>query len=503
MRYALHEDGNAARLVLEHRSTARYVPEWKRWVRWDGRMWRIERGGWWRRECANRIQELLAAELDETEDEGERSAIVGWIGRSMSSSVMEQVGRLWSARCEADSTAWDRDPMVLQSSDGARVDLVTGESRPAEPSDMLLRKAGTSVGSGEPKRWTEFLRQVACGDDDLVGFLRRWFGYALTGDVGEQRLVVMHGDGANGKSVLLSVVQRVMGEYARRSSSQLVTVSRYAGGKPPGEVAALNGVRLAVVVELDDRAELDEGLIKSLTGGDDVNARFLYHDTHTFRPTAKLVLCSNHRPSVRGADHGIWRRVLAVPFRWRVPEADQDPHLAEKLAAEEGPAILGWMIRGALEWRQRGLDAPPCVLAETEDYRSQVGDVPTFLAECCRTGSDMKVPPSEMYEAYKAWCADRGNTPLTVQRFREGARSAGIETVRSNGKRWFRGIDLRPDYLTLLTERLATRPVMVEDPGIVARQWDTAARIGGLFAPPPPGAVPVTVPDESGRMMTP
>src|SRR5262249_22300760 len=205
-------------------------------------------------------------------------------------------------------------------------------------------------------------------DADLIAYVRRLCGYCLTALVCEQFLWIFWGTGANGKTTFLNTLFGVLGaDYAMHAAGDFLVAKKDAH---PTERADLFGKRLVVTAEPEQGRRLAEALVKQLTGGDRIRARRMKENFWEFAPSHKLVLCTNHKPRIRGNDHAIWRRVRLVPFTATFQEHQQDKQLAQKLRAEL-PGILAWMVRGCLEWQRDGLGLPAVVKAATEEYRSE------------------------------------------------------------------------------------------------------------------------------------
>jgi putative DNA primase/helicase len=178
-------------------------------------------------------------------------------------------------------------------------------------------------------------------------------------------LVFLFGTGANGKSVFVSTVMGILGDYAIVAPMETFVASKY--DRHPTEIAKLMGARLVVAQETQKGRRWDESKIKMLTGGDKLTGRFMRGDFFDFKPTHKLLISGNHKPSLRNVDEAIRRRLLLVPFVVQIPAAERDPRLVDKLKAE-WPAILRWMIDGCLEWRRDGLRVPAVVRTATDEY---------------------------------------------------------------------------------------------------------------------------------------
>jgi putative DNA primase/helicase len=211
------------------------------------------------------------------------------------------------------------------------------------------------------------------------------------------------------------------------------------GDKHPTALAWLHGKRFVAAIETAEGTRLDEVLVKELTGSDPVTARRMHEDFWTFKPTHKIALVTNHKPTIRGTDNAIWRRPRLIPFTVCFPEDRQDKHLCEKLRAEL-PGILNWALAGCLTWQKLGLADPPEVMAATKEYRSAEDRLGDFLVERCQLNREYRVKSVDLFAAYKTWCEVSGESHGTATAFTQALAERGIE--RDSGRRWYRGIDL-------------------------------------------------------------
>ncbi len=240
-------------------------------------------------------------------------------------------------------------------------------------------------------------------------FLQSYLGYAMTGLTGEQCLAFLHGLGANGKSTLVEIVCRVMGDYALTLSFEsLAGENGRRGDQASPDLARLPGARLVRASEPERGVHFKEALLKSLTGGEPMLVRHLHKGFFEFRPSFKLVLSGNHKPQIGGVDHGIWRRMRLVPWTVTIPDDERRP--IEDVLAEfwqERAGILNWLLEGVAKYLAEGLSVPPEISKATADYRADMDMVGGFVTDCVTI--DKSDPPStvlarEMYQAYKVWC---------------------------------------------------------------------------------------------------
>lgn len=180
----------------------------------------------------------------------------------------------------------------------------------------------------------------------MIDFLHLLLGYSITGDVGAQVLPFLHGQGKNGKSVLLDVMIQILGDYADAAPPGFL-MDRGAFSEHSTELTELHGRRLIVCSELKPNDRFDEARVRLLTGGDKIKARRMRQDYFSFTPTHKLWLLGNHRPEVSTGGFAFWRRIRLLPFERIVPDERKIDNLAVELVEDEGPGILHWLTEGA------------------------------------------------------------------------------------------------------------------------------------------------------------
>lgn len=246
---------------------------------------------------------------------------------------------------------------------------------------------------------------------EMRAFLQRWFGLSLTGLTGEQKLVFLYGSGANGKSVLVDLMAKLMGDYSAVAKIESLTGrNKRGGGDATPDLVPLIGARMVRASEPEEGERFQEGLIKELTGGEPILVRALHSDFVEVKPQFKLTISGNHKPTIRGTDDGIWRRVLLVPFDVQIPKEERDPLLGQKLWTEAS-GILNWLRDGLIDYLTHGLREPDLVLEATREFREESDPVGNFLEQCCIcTGSDLDTIPSrELGEAFNYWLDQRGD----------------------------------------------------------------------------------------------
>ncbi|HHV61211.1 MAG TPA: hypothetical protein GXX51_00995, partial [Firmicutes bacterium] len=312
--------------------------------------------------------------------------------------------------------------------------------RPHKREDLITKLAPVEYDpEAECPTWNSFLDRIMAGNKKLIRFLQKVVGYCLTGDVSEQVVFLCYGTGANGKSVFLRTLLAVLGDYGKPIDPELLMVHR--GGQHPTGLADLMGARLAVGIETTEGRQINEALLKWVTGGDTLKARFMRQDFFEFDPTHKLCIATNHKPQVHGTDYAFWRRIRLIPFTVTIPPDEQDKHLFEKLKAELS-GILKWAVEGCLAWQREGLGIPSEVAQATEAYRQEMDIVANFLASECIINPLAKVKSADLYSAYVEWCQAYGEHPLSQRNLGIKLSERGFQRQKSDGIFWWHGIGL-------------------------------------------------------------
>jgi putative DNA primase/helicase len=358
-------------------------------------------------------------------------------------STVAAVERLtrYDDRFAMGTDEWDRDPWLLNTPDGT-VDLRTGRMRPHHREDYITKVAAVSPADIGCPLFLEFMEKITNGDAELIAFLQRSFGYAMTGITREHALFFWYGRGGNGKSVLLNTVAGILGEY--HTNAAMETFVDTHGDRHPTELAALRGAHVVTAVETERGRQWAEAKIKALTGGDPISARFMRQDFFTFTPQFKLVIAGNHKPSLRSVDQAIRRRFHLVPFIVDIPKEQQDKDLGEKLKAE-WPAILSWLIQGCLEWQRIGL-APPAVVSEaTDEYLAAEDSIGNWIADRCVVDTTAWENVTALFGSYSDWARIAGEHPGTRKQFKEALeKSEKVRFSRTERGAGYSGLKLNP-----------------------------------------------------------
>jgi len=441
-RPALTDLGNAERLVQRHGQDLRYCYPWGAWLFWDERRWKQDDCG----EAERRAQDTARSIYQEAaaEDDPDRRAALADHARKTESEHRRRA-MLASARCllPVQMGDLDSDPWAFNVLNGT-LDLRTGKLRPHRREDFITKLAPVHYDpDAEAPTWWKFLNRIFDRNLELMTFLQKAVGYSMTGHTWEQVLFILYGLGANGKSTFLETIRELLGDYARETTSETFLVK--TGQTASNDLAALRGARFVKATETDSGKHLAEALVKQITGGDTITARFLYQEFFSFRPQFKIFISANHKPLIRGTDWAIWRRIRLIPFTVQIPPQEQDKRLPEKLRAELS-GILNWALEGCLLWQNEGLEPPAEVQAATAEYQAEMDLLGDWLSECCILANGASALAGELYQSYTEWCERTGEKrPLSRKAFGALLRERGLESGKSTaGARIWLGIGLKP-----------------------------------------------------------
>ncbi|WP_423233632.1 phage/plasmid primase, P4 family [Aminirod propionatiphilus] len=438
----LTDIGNAERFVRLHGQDVRYVHAWKRWLTWDGKRWNENAPFLVMRKAIETVRGMYRDVADIYEDK-ERKEMLEHVKQS------ERKGRLDAMIALAHDLEGipvapeelDSNPWLVNCLNGT-LDLQRGKVYRHRRENLLTKLIPVPF---EPDaicpRWESFLGQIMNGDDELISFLQRTIGYSLTGSTEEHCLFVLYGTGRNGKSTFLNTVKALFADYGRQTAADTFMAKKNSGG-PGDDVAALRGARFVTAIETEENQRLAEAMMKQLTGGDTILVRRLYENYFEYRPEFKVFLATNHKPSIRGTDHAIWKRIRLIPFTVTISEEEKDTELPQKLLAEL-PGIFAWAVRGCMAWKRNGLGVPEKILEATDAYRSEMDILGGFLSDCCCVKKAARTLSQAIYVEYCRWCEEVGEKPVTQRNLGNRLKERGFEACKGGkGQRYWKGIGL-------------------------------------------------------------
>lgn len=384
----------------------------KMWYAYNGSYWEQDNQGLIEKAADEVINNLKNESLVVQDDADKEKVQKAWLkfikGERSRSSKVNMINEI-KHLVPVLHNQWDKEKMLLNTPSGY-IDLTNGTLHDHDYKKMFTQETGVDYTEKvDCPLWIEFLNQTFQNDQELIHFIQKIVGYSLTGSNAEQVMFILFGNGRNGKSVLLNIIKYISGSYAKTMNATTIMQKRNSSGQgPTSDIARLEGARLVVSSEANEGDRIDESLIKQMTGGDTLVARYSYGRDFEFDPVFKLWMATNHMPKIYGTDEGIWRRLIIIPFTHTVKKENIDKNLEDKLKAES-MGILKWAIDGAMMWQREGLNPPEVIKQASQDYREEMDVIEAFISESCVVGNEFKVKASELFDAYKKWADETNN----------------------------------------------------------------------------------------------
>lgn len=450
----LTDVGNGKRFVRDHGEIVRYVHAWKSWIVWDQTRWQRDDSGK-AIELAKATARSICNEAVAEEQEAQRKAIIKWSFSTEAATRLKAMMQLAQSELgmPIDPSVLDADLWVINCCNGT-LDLKTGQVRPHRKEDMLTKLApvdydsfamveGWTEDSEAAKARLESFLVATLPDTEVRNFVQRAAGYSLLGEPREEVLFLIHGPTNSGKSTFLEMVKACMGEYARTADFSSFLVNRSGDQqRPRSDLARLAGTRFVSSSEVSDGSSLAVGIVKNLTGGETITARYQHQSEFEYLPQFTLWLAANDQPRVPEGDEAFWRRIYEVPFLHTVLKADRDPEVKRYLCSPEAaPIVMAWLVDGLQEYLRDGLNVPEAVMIATEFYRQSMNPLAQWLEECVILGVEKIATTDALYASWKDYV--QLSRPMTKQTFgKKVAALTGVSFRWINRKRGYLGIGL-------------------------------------------------------------
>lgn len=383
------------------------------WLHFDGRRWREVSDAALVEATRRILKDQYHYEI-EIETDPKR---LGKFATLLSSGKIRSVVGLVRGIVERDPANFDRHPSLLNVGNGV-VDLCTGKLKPHDPEYLFTKITEVAYTPGaNHKDWEQALAAVP---PETADWLQVRVGQAATGyPTSDDRLPILQGSGANGKSTVIDPITGALGEHAVIVPEKLLTASSH---DHPTELTTLMGARLAIIEELPEGARFSVKRLKDVLGTKRITARKIQRDNVTWDTTHSLLVTTNYRPRVDETDHGTWRRLALVRFPYTFKagaEADEhtlpgDPGLRGRLrigGQHQHEAVLAWVVEGARRWFAKQKQFPPLptqVEADTLEWRKDTDLVLGYADEHLRFDPESVVLATDLFEHFNAWLRGRG-----------------------------------------------------------------------------------------------
>jgi len=443
--FRLSDSGNAERFAFYFGDDIKFCKTNGKWYLWQGNVWEADLTGAIY-DFVRKVIQLLYEEASQEVVEEKRKALLKHI--SYSEKYFNQKNFLALAETNIKTRItideFDNRPFLFNCANGTIYFNEKDFSFNKHERENLLTQI-TNIAYNENAlcpNWLEFLQIIFKADLNLIEFIQRAVGYSLTGYTTEDCLFFMYGFGANGKTTFVEILKLLFGDYYKKANYELITFNRNEAVR--NDIARLNGARFVVLSEIENGKRLNESLVKDLTGGDTISARFLFKEYFEFKPQFKLWLYGNHKPVIRGTDEGIKRRIKLIPFEVTIPEEKRKPREEIlRIMKNESSGILNWALEGYQKWRNTGLSIPDKVKKATSDYFNEMDLVNNFIQDCCYVEEAKEIGAKELYTAFKKYMEESGE-PINIssRKFNDRLKEKGFNSIRKrDGYKW-QGISL-------------------------------------------------------------
>ena len=461
----LTERGLVSRAVLKLQGRAGYDPDMGTFLYFNTatNSWEIGPG------ASGYVMQAIAQDVIQT-------CGVTEIAKCVDDDVRKRYEKFWVSKLVNDVTASQKVLKTLeltpdiyvhladfdQRSDvvGVRnglVKLSTGELLPNTTQDRMVLQCDVEYDpKAECPTWEKAL-SLWFESDEVVDYVQRILGVALSGAPAEESLYLLVGNGANGKSCFLNTLSSIFGEYSASLQEETIFGAANSQIGTRSDLVALRGKRFAYCPETDDHVRFRASDVKRITGGDRITARAPYQpEAITFKPQFTMFISTNYEPTFQGSDDGMRRRIKVFKFlkdfvNDPALRDQRDPHLTEKLE-EESAGIFNWLLEGYRKAQMYGVESPEIVRRDSMAYADTQDKVSAWFKTYCVEEEGSKISMRDAFASYLAILRDENeDTRDITQTFftrslnRAVRRVAGEEKIKraGDGSRHLVGYALR------------------------------------------------------------
>jgi P4 family phage/plasmid primase-like protien len=339
-----------------------------------------------------------------------------------------------------------------------KIDLRDGKLSTLTKSDNFTFSCPVSYTKERPEELMNMLKSIACNKDEDLRYIQKMLGYGLTGHIDSRVYFILFGKGCNGKTVLLNLMSKILcAQY--QAVSKCVFINNNSGKTGGSEVLQLKDCRMATFSETNANDELNEAIIKMISGNDSITARGLYKEPMTFVPMCKLILCTNFKPDFNANDKANVDRVRLVPLNARFVESPSkineylringiDKLIESKYLNE----FFSWCVDGAIDYYKNPEFNPVGEILEAQnEYIQEQSNISNYIDDTYELGTDDDlILKNEIKSNYDHWCKENSTKAMKMgilystfdDKFGKSFKSGAKETKN----KWvYRGLKLKID----------------------------------------------------------
>ncbi len=464
----LTDTGNGRRMKELFGNRFRFSPKQNKWYVWTGTAWEMDKTLEIQRAAelaADLALKAAGEKLDETilvfgdgsEEHKAAKKVYGEAKAALNHTKLTHAISRFAAQpgIPVAPEEFDRQPELLNLPNGT-LNLTTQELLPHDPSDMLTLTFGAELDKDAECHLFQRFMEEALPDVSVREYVQRALGYSLLGRPVERAMFLLHGPSGTGKSVLTKVMTELFGGYGATAPA---TTFRLKNSDSTVDVHRLRGKRFVATSEMPEGAQLDEELVKRITGGDTMTSRNLYEDYQDWQAQCVVWIATNFLPKVNSDDNAMWRRAKTInmPTEFGSDGRQEIPGYANILLTERS-GILNWLLAGLAAYQERGLDEPSAVTRDIEAYRIDVDTVASFVRDRLDDGALLPEPEGEIKSSilaamYEAYCLENRIKALGARRYANRLKALGFVTIKVGGQQYWKGLSPNLEFGVMGTIR--------------------------------------------------
>lgn len=351
----------------------------------------------------------------------------------------------------------DANPKLLGFENGV-YDLENDEFREGRPEDYVSLSTGINYieyDADNPylEDIDDFMRKVLV-NDNVREYVLTLFASILDGTNRDEKFHIWTGSGSNGKSKIVELFQHTIGEYACIFNVSLLTQKRVGSNATNSELAIAKGKRFGILQEPEENERLNVGLMKELTGGDQIQCRCLFKEPIKFKPMFKMILTCNHMPSIPPDDGGTWRRIRRVEYTSKFTDnPDPENEYEFQIDRELGYKFEMWketfmviLLKYYKLYKSKGkIVEPNEVMEYTKEYQRKNDIFADFCESYIEKDPGSMVDVTTLFEKFKEFCnSDNIKNRAKKTCFQEAMEKRYGKLTTIKGTKCWKGIKLIP-----------------------------------------------------------
>lgn len=426
--YSYNDRGTSELFAKLYRDELRYCTTAKEWYYYRDGVWTKDNGGMAAHALAKEFFDCLIEYSISIDDEKTRQAFYSYYIKLGSKAKRDIIIKDAADCLYISNTDFDSNVNFLNFRNGT-LELDTFKFREHRPEDLITKTCNAEYDpAAKSAQWEKFISDVLPKDREKQEFLQKALGYSLTGNPHLERFFILYGATTrNGKTTLLSTIEHALGDYAIATPPETIAIRKRDSSKPSEDLARLYGKRFLNLCEPPQSMPLDVALVKAMTGGATITARFLNENSFDYKPIFSVFMDTNYLPRVADDTLFASNRVNVITFDRHFTASEQDVTLKQKLRTPENiSGIINWMLAGLKLYRSEGLNLPISVAVASREYATASDKIQNFIDECLEEETDAVISAKAVYETYREWCTTSGMYADGKQKFLEQLRKKNL-----------------------------------------------------------------------------